>query len=75
MCSTGLRYEISCYIVTHLQIKLTSKYKPIVCALNNYNLNSRKNCEPGPVFEPRTSKAQNIGLYLLVNLILKYHNK
>ena len=31
---------------------MTSKYKPIVCALKNYNLNSREKFEPGPGFEP-----------------------
>ena len=30
------------------EIKLTSKYKPLVCALNDYNLNSREKFEPGP---------------------------
>ena len=27
---------------------MPSKYKPIVCALKNYNLNSREKFEPGP---------------------------
>ena len=34
----------------------TSQYKPIVCALKNYNLNSREKFEPGRGFEPRTSR-------------------
>ena len=32
--------------------KLTSKYKPIVCALENYNLNSKEKFEPGPGSNP-----------------------
>ena len=36
---------------------LKSKYKPIVSALKNYNLNSREKFEPGPGFEPRTSRS------------------
>ena len=31
---------------------MTSKYNPIVCALKNYNLDSRVKFEPGPEFEP-----------------------
>ena len=30
---------------------------PIVCALKNYNLNSREKFKPGPGFEPRTSSS------------------
>jgi hypothetical protein len=36
---------------------LTSKYKPIVYALKNYNLNPTEKFEPKPGFEPRTSIA------------------
>ena len=36
---------------------MTGKYKPIVCVLKNYNLNSRENFEPVPGFEPRTSRS------------------
>ena len=32
----------------YFKIKLTSKYKPIICALKNYNLNSREKFKPGP---------------------------
>ena len=39
------------------KIKLKSKYKPIFCALKNYNLNSREKFEPGPGFEPQTSRS------------------
>ena len=42
---------------TQLIFKLTSKYKPIVCALKNYNLNAREKFEPGPGFESRTSRS------------------
>ena len=40
-----------------LIFKLTSKYKPIVYALKNYNLNPTEKFEPKPGFEPRTSIA------------------
>ena len=42
---------------TYLKIKLTRKYKPIVCVFENYYLNSREKFEPGPGFAPRTSKS------------------
>ena len=35
---------------------MTSKYKPIVYAMKNYNLNSGEKFEPGPEFEPRISR-------------------
>ena len=35
---------------------LTSKYKPIVCALKNYNLNSKEKFEPGPGFKSQNSR-------------------
>ena len=35
---------------------ILSKYKHIVCALNNYYLNPREKFEPGPGFEPHTSR-------------------
>ena len=35
-----------------LKILVHIKYKPIVYALKNYNLNSREKFEPGPGFEP-----------------------
>ena len=47
--------EIS--FVNRNEIKLTSKYSPIVCALKNYNLNSREKFEPGPGFETQTSRS------------------
>ena len=37
--------------------QIDNKYKPIVCALKNYNLNSREQFEPGPGFEPRTIRS------------------
>ena len=40
-----------------LLFKLTSKHKPIVCALTNNNLNSGEKFEPGPGFEPQTSRS------------------
>ena len=37
---------------------MLSKYKLTICALRNYNLNSREKFEPGPGFEPRTYRSQ-----------------
>ena len=34
-----------------MENKLTSKYKPIVYALKNYNLNSREKFKPGLGFD------------------------
>ena len=38
---------------------MTSKYKLIICALGNYNLNSSEKFEPGPGFEPQTCRSQH----------------
>ena len=54
--STNHRVRLCSHLV-YIFIKLTSKYKPIVCALKNYNLNSREKFEPGPGFEFRTSRS------------------
>ena len=43
--------------IVFFYIKLTSKYKPLVCALKTYNLNSRETFEPGPEFESGTSRS------------------
>ena len=40
--------------------KFTSKYKPIVCALKNYNLTSREKFKPGPGFELRTWTSRSL---------------
>ena len=49
------------YKIVQLKVRnegrLTSKYKHIVCTLKNYNINSREKFEPGPGFEPRTSRS------------------
>ena len=42
--------------IRNYEIKLTSEYTPPVCALKNYNLNSREKFEPGQRFESRTSR-------------------
>ena len=39
-----------------LIIVIVGKYKPIVCALKNYNLNSREKLEPGPGVPRFTSR-------------------
>ena len=46
----------------HFKIKLTSKYKPIICALKNYNLNSREKFEPGSGFEPHKGRFRAVPL-------------
>ena len=52
LCATSLSRLKNWFSV----IKLTSKYKPIVCALKNYNLDSREKFKPGLGFEPLTSR-------------------
>ena len=42
----------------YFKIKLSSKYKLIICALRNYNFNSREKFKPRPGFEPRTYRSQ-----------------
>ena len=37
-------------IEMYFKIKLVSKYKPIVCTIKNYNLNSREKFEHRPGF-------------------------
>ena len=56
----------------YFKIKLASKYKPIVCALKNYNSNSRQKCKPGPGFEPPEVRSSNPGLGLNFSLQFKF---
>ena len=58
--------------------KLASKYKPIVCALKNYNFNSREKFEPGsrdPRFKSRSrfefKKIRNLKMSGRSNLLFR----